>query len=48
MFDNLPKEIDQWMADMYGATPANQGHAEAVVNAMRFINDMDKRRGLDL
>lgn len=47
MFSNLPSEVNQWMADIYSATPSDAGHGEAMLNAMRFINDMDRTRGLD-
>lgn len=44
---HLPSQIDQWMTDMYTVNTAEQLHVPAFHDAMRFLNDMDKTRGLD-
>jgi hypothetical protein len=46
-FPYLPGQIDQWMEQIYSVRTSAVEHVEAFRDAMRFLNDMDKSRGLD-
>lgn len=45
-FVHMDREINQWMTELRSVDISEAAHRDAVLNLMRFTNDMDASRGL--
>jgi MoaA/NifB/PqqE/SkfB family radical SAM enzyme len=45
-FEHLPNQTEQWSAELLSADVSDTEHSEALLNVMRFTNDMDETRDL--